>query len=226
MTLPKTFTNNRGMIATSLMEVVMVVTIVAVIASVAVGSGLDRIDDARMAQANRDTELIGMAVHSFMQDTGLPPAFKSGLATSPTADIFFVLETEGDPAEDETTTWPTEADERDLIENHLMMNQPDGSASGYLRVGEISYNRQKGWNGPYLTSLPTSDPWADKYLVNVQFLTPQGVDLVRENLTIPTGGRVAVVVLSAGANRTIETRVDQLSESFTAIGDDIIFRMQ
>ena len=253
MTLPNTVTDNRG-IATSLIETVVVVVIVAIIAGVAVGAGLDRIDDARVAQAVRDTELIGMAAHSFMQDTGLPPAFKSGLSTSPTDEIFFVLETEGEDAEDKTNTWPTEADERDLIENHLMMNQPDGSAPSYLRVGEISFNRQKGWNGPYLTRLPVSDPWADKYLVlkhsqkgwngpyltrlpvsdpwadkylvNVQFFTPQGVNLVREDLTIPTGGRVAVVVLSAGANRTIETRFDQLSESFTAVGDDIIFRMQ
>lgn len=225
MTLRNTFTDNRG-IATSLIETVLVVAIVAMIASVAVGAGLDRIEDARVAQAVRDTEMIGMAVHSFMQDTGLPPAYKSGLSTSRTDEIFFVLETEGEDAEDKTNTWPTEADERDLIENHLMMNQPDGSAPSYLRVGEISFNRQKGWNGPYLTRLPVSDPWADKYLVNVQFFTPQGVNLVREDLTIPTGGRVAVVVLSAGANRTIETRFDQLSESFTAIGDDIIFRMQ
>ena len=211
---------------TSLTETVVIVAIVTIIASVAVGSGLDRIDDARVAQAGQDTELIGMAVHSFIQDTGLPPAFKSGLSTPPTDEIFFVLETEGKDAEGKTSTWPTEADERDLTENHLMMNQPAGSAPSYLRIGEISFNRQKGWNGPYLTRLPVSDPWAGKYLVNVQFFTPQGVNLVREGLAIPPGGRVAVVVLSAGANRTIETRFDQLSESFTAIGDDIIFRMQ
>ena len=225
MTHPRTIADNRG-IATSLIETVMVIVIVATIASVAVGAGLDRLDDARVAQADRDTELIGMAIHSFMQDTGVPPAYKSGLATAATDEIFFVLETKGDEAADTTTTWPTETDERDLLENHLMMNQPGGSAPSYLRIGEISFNRQKGWNGPYLTSLPDSDPWNDKYLVSVQFLTPQGVDLVREDLTIPTGGRVAVIVVSPGANRTVETRFDQLSDTFAGIGDDIIFRVQ
>ena len=224
MTLRNTLADNRGL-AAGLVEVVVVVAIVTILASVAIGAGLDRIEEAKEAAAGGDAEMIGMAVHNFMQDTGLPPAFKSGTATSLTDEIFFVLETEGNDAIDETSTWPTETDERDLLENHLLLNQPDGTAPGYPRVGEISFNRHKGWNGPYLFGLPV-DPWADKYLVNVQFLTPQGVDLVREDLAIPTGGRVAVVVLSPGANRKIETRFDQLNDSFEAGGDDIIFRIQ
>ena len=71
---------------------------------------------------------------------------------------------------------------------------------------------------------PDSDPWGDKYLVNVQFLTPQGEDLA--SLEVPTGGRLAVVVLSAGPNRTIETEFEQLNDSFEAGGDDIVFRIQ
>ena len=225
MTLRDTFADNRG-VANGLLEVVLVIVIVATLASVVVGSGLDRLQDANEARAAGEVREIAMAVHSFMQDTGVAPAFKSGLATTPADDVFFVLETEGDDAIDETDTWPTDADERDLLENHLMMNEPDGTGPSYPGVGEISFNRQKGWNGPYFSNVPVGDPWADRYLVNVQFLTLQGVDLVREGLAIPTGGRVAVVVLSAGANRTIETRFDQLSESFEADGDDIIFRIQ
>ena len=220
-----TVNDNRGS-ATSLIEVVVVIAIVTVIASVAAAAGLDRIEDARLVQANADSELIGMAVHGFMQDTGSKPAFKSGLATSATDEFYRLLQTGGDDPIDSTESWPTEADEKDSIENHLILNQPEETEPSYPRRGEISYNRQKGWNGPYLNRLPSFDPWHGRYLVNVQFLTPQGVDLVREDLEVPAGGRVAVVVLSAGPDRTIETRFDQRSEFFETGGDDVIFRIQ
>ena len=174
--------------------------------------------------------MIGIAIHSFAHDTGAPPAFKSGQGTSATSDIFLVLGTDGEDAKDSTSTWPTDTDERDLLENHLMLNQPGVTGVSYPRVGDISFNRQKGWNGPYLTRLPRSDPWGDRYLVNVQFLTPQGVDKIRNDpvspLVVPPGARMAVAVLSPGPNRTIETDFAQLDNSFSAGGDDIIFRIQ
>ena len=225
MKLGDTFDDNRG-VATSLMETVVVIAVVAIVAGAAMVPALESLDDAKISRTVRDTQLIAMAVHNFMQDTGVPPAFKSGLATRATDEIFHVLETAGEDATDETSSWPTEADEIDLLENHLIENEPGETGPRYPRVGEISFNRHKGWNGPYLTRSPTSDPWGDRYLINVQFLTPQGVDVVREDPNIPTGGRVAVVVLSPGANRTIETRFDQLNDSFVALGDDIIFRIQ
>ena len=224
MTPRNILADNRG-VANSLLEVVLVLLVVTTLAAGAVSSGSARMEDARQARAHAEAREIAMAVLNFTQDTGVPPAFKSGIATSPSDEIFFVLESAGDDAVDGTNSWPTETDERDLLENHLLMNQPDGTAPSYLRVGEISYNRQKGWNGPYPSKIPV-DPWGDRYLLNVQFLTRQGVDLVRAELGVPTGGRVAVVVLSPGANRTIETRFDQLADSFSAGGDDIIFRIQ
>ena len=224
-----TLGNNRG-VATSLIEVVLVISVTAVLASVTMMPALGGMDDAKISKALSDTELIAMAVHNFAQDNGAPPAFQSGQATSPTDDIFFVLETEGEDATDSTSTWPTDTDEIDLMENHLILNQPNVTAPSYPRVGDISFNRQKGWNGPYLTQLPSSDPWGDKYLANVQFLTPQGVEAIRNDpvnpLTVPSGTRVTVVVLSPGPNRTIETDFAQLHDSFSAGGDDIIFRVQ
>ena len=225
MKLRNTIDDNRGM-ATSLVETVLVIAVVAIVVSATVVPALGTLDDAKVSRAVRDTQLIATAVLNFRQDTGVPPAFKSGLATRSTDEIFHVLETEGLDATDETSSWPTEADEIDLLENHLIENEPGDTGSSYLRVGEVSFNRHKGWNGPYLNRSPGSDPWGDRYLVAVQFLTPQGVDLVRADLSIPTGGRVAVVVLSPGANRTIETRFDQLNDSFSAGGDDIIYRIQ
>ena len=224
-----TLRSNRG-VATSLIETVMVIAVTAILASVTMIPALGGMEDAKIAKASSDTELIGIAIHNFAQDIMAPPGFKSGQATSPTGDIFYVLETDGEDATDSTSTWPTDADQTDLMENHLMFNQPDVTAPAYPRRGDISFNRQRGWNGPYLNQLPSSDPWGDKYLTNVQFLTPQGVEAIRNDpvnpLAVPTGTRVAVVVLSPGPNRTIETNFAQLHDVFTTGGDDIVFRIQ
>ena len=218
--------DNRG-VATSLIEAVVVMAIVTIIASVAVAAGVDRIENARLTKAVSETEMIGMATINFMQDTGgVPPAYKSGQATSPGDDVFFVLETEGDDSFDETDSWPTELEERGSFANHLITNTPSDLEPSYLRRGEVSFDRQRGWNGPYLASMPSADPWANRYILNVQFLTPQGVDLVREDLEVPAGGRVAVFVVSPGPNRTLETAFDQLDDEFAVVGDDIIFRIQ
>jgi hypothetical protein len=39
-------------------------------------------------------------------------------------------------------------------------------------------------------------------------------------------GELGVIVLSAGSNRTIETRADQSFDSFVVSGDDIVFRIK
>ena len=210
-----------------MIEAVLVIAIMAILASVAAGGVGDRMESARVARAHGETAVIGIAILNFMQDTGgTAPAYKSGQATSADDEIFFTLESDGDDAVDETASWPTELDERGNLENHLITNTPSDLEPSYLRVGEISFARQRGWSGPYLASMPSADPWSNRYLVNVQFLTPQGVDLVREDLEIPAGGRVAVFVLSPGPNRTTETAFDQLDNEFEAVGDDIIFRIQ
>lgn len=226
MSLSGTLKDNRG-IATSLIETVLVIAIVAVLSTVAMVASIDNIEQARLSRAIADTEQIGIAIHSFMQDTGFAPAFKSGDARGPNDAIFLVLESDGsEPAIAESLNWPADAKDRDRLENHLIKNTPQGTGTRYPRVGEISWSRFKGWNGPYVPRLPSSDPWDDKYLVNVQLLTPKGVQMASETLTLGTGQRPAVFVISAGADRMIQTRFDQVSDAFAAAGDDIVFRIQ
>lgn len=223
--LIKQLKDDRGM-ATSLLETVLVVAIVAVLSSVALVSGIDNLEQARFSRATADTEQIGIAVHTFMQDNGFAPAFKSGAGRDPN-DAFLVLESTGDePAVEESFHWPSDAAARDLLENQLIKNRPDGTAAPYPRVGEISWNRHKGWNGPYLGKIPSSDPWNDKYLVNIQMIMPQGVQKAAPELTVEAGRHAAVFVISAGPNRKLETRFDQVSDAFASSGDDIVFRIQ
>lgn len=219
--------SDRG-VATSLLETVLVIAIVSIIASVAMVSAVDHLESAKLSRATADAEMIGIAIHSFMLDNGFAPAFKSGDERGPQAEIFRVLETGGSepvPSLD-SLGWPTASEDRDLLANHLVKNQPGGAGTRYRRVGEGSNLRFKGWNGPYLASIPTSDPWNNKYLVNVQLLTPKGAGMAAGSLVLPDGMRAAVIVLSSGPNRMLETRFDQIADTFVAGGDDVIFRIQ
>jgi type II secretory pathway pseudopilin PulG len=225
-------TDNRG-IATSLIETVVVIAIVAVISSVAMVSAMEKIEDAKMSRANADAETIAVSIHSFMQDNGFAPVFKSGDARGPEDPFFSVLETQGsDPGIAESLHWPTKAEDRERLENQLVNNRPSVSATPpgtpYPRMGEISWSRSRGWNGPYVATLPSSDPWNNKYFVNVQLLSPKGITKAKDTLglVLGTGQRPAVFVISAGPNRQLETRFDQVSDAFAAGGDDVVFRIQ
>jgi len=222
-------TGNRG-VATSLIEAVLVIAIAAVLSSMAIIASIDRIEDARLTQAINDTQIIGVAIHSFMQDNLFPPAYQQGNATSATAPIFLVLQSAGQNATvDMSLNWPTDPTTMDRIENQLITNMPGGTGVPYPLFGQISYARTQGWNGPYIPSLPSSDPWGDKYLVNVQLLTPQGIQMATappSTFVLAPGQRPAVFVISAGPDRVLSTNFLQTASGFTAGGDDIVFRIQ
>jgi type II secretory pathway pseudopilin PulG len=222
--------DERG-IATSLLEAVLVIAIIAIVSAVALTAAMNHIENARLARAASDTEAIAISIHSFMHDTGFAPAFKNGNARGPEDDIFLVLETGGsdpfiDPMAGMSLHWPMGTADHDLLENQLIKNKPGNTGTPYPRMGQISFARFKGWNGPYTASMPSSDPWGDKYFVNVQLLTPKGVQMAHDTLALGTGQRAAAFVISAGPNRQLDTRFDQVADSFVAGGDDIVYRIQ
>lgn len=213
-------TDDRG-IATSLMEATLVITIAAVLSSVAVAISSDQVTDADIATGSSEVKLIGVSILAFMQDTGYAPAFRSGTAIGPSDPFTLILETEGSDPDDTTGTWPS-PENRDLLDNHLNRNNPAASGLAYVRLGEIAHSRFQGWNGPYMSKLPAADPWGDKYLANTGFLTSQGV----QSANLPAGRKPAVFVISAGMNRSLETRFLQAADEFQTGGDDLVFRIQ
>ena len=119
------------------------------------------------------------------------------------------------------------------IEGHLIRNVLDnpvghsGNSREYPLRGSYVGDPQRGWAGPYVAVLPKTDPWGDKYLINVQELHSKHLLTSHSALGGPGAlPKIAVIVLSAGPNRTIETRADQQFDDFNAIGDDIVFRVK
>ena len=79
--------NERG-VATSLIEATATIAVGAVLASVAVGSALDAINDSKIQAASADVTSIGQGVITFYKDNTFFPLFKDGSRTG-AGDPFF-----------------------------------------------------------------------------------------------------------------------------------------
>jgi hypothetical protein len=244
--------DDRG-VATSLIEATATVAVGAVLAGVAVGGAIDVINDSKIQAAISDVQVIGQSVITFYKDNSFYPVFRSGTATGPADDYFNNLASRnGTYPTDQTLTWdipaaPVPYDSAasvfghqlgpndDSIEGHLIANQLGlatldagltfTSAERYPARGDYTGDPQRGWNGPYIGTLTKTDPWGTKYLINVRKLHVRHFqeEPVLDNTTLPS---IAVIVLSAGPNRAIETPDDQFGQFFQANGDDIVYRIK
>jgi hypothetical protein len=246
----KSIAGKQG-IATSLMEATATVSVGAVLAGVAIGSAVDAINDSKVQAAIADLQAVGQGVVTFYKDNFLFPGYRRGDQTSPTDLIFEVLVSENGtyPKENPGLNWtitstPTRwADEfhfgdqalphHDTIENQLVENTIAGDVENRFKTrGGYVGDPGRGWAGPYVTALPKTDPWGNKYLVNireahVRHLSDEAFRDIHQNFQ-DEGGivKTAVFVLSAGPNRTIETNSEQSGDAFRANGDDILFRIK
>jgi hypothetical protein len=90
-----------------------------------------------------------------------------------------------------------------------------------------------GWRGAYLTGSISGDPWGTKYQASTMFLAvaTNAIDAVVPLDQTSEGLREAgwnrdVIVLSAGANRVVETSFGGTAAGgTTASGDDVIYVM-
>src|SRR5436853_610733 len=79
--------NARG-VATTLVEATATIGVGAVLATVAIGAGVNAINDAKVQTAVEDVRQIGQGIFSFYKDNNFYPMFKDGLHTGPN-DAFF-----------------------------------------------------------------------------------------------------------------------------------------
>ena len=236
--------DSRG-VATSLMEAAATIAVGTVLAGVAINGGLEAIDQSKVEAAKSDTAVLGQGVLTFFKDNSFFPMFKDGTRTGPDDEIFLMLASENGtyPSPDLGDTWTIGqpqlyqatsgkfghqmAAQHDSIEGHLVQNiiQNQFLPSFYPLRGYLPADPQRGWFGPYIDRLPRTDPWGDKFLINVQEFSTKHI---RENHAIAGQPlpRRAVMVISAGPNRQIETSSEQVFETFRVFGDDIVFRIK
>lgn len=201
----------------TLIEVLVVLSVVAALAAILVPMTSNYIEDSRVQRARKDVRSIGDVMTDFQGGFGDFPIFRAGsnrtLADSTTFDILFgpgdlpdlggsVDGTKWEPVDDGTLDDSETGDDADELGDQLI-----GNAPGYATAGKFR------WEGPYLENL-SPDPWGRAYLVNAENLRPAQDE--------------AGYVLSAGPNGLVETpyEIDRTSGPITPGGDDILFRLR
>jgi len=182
----------------TLIEVASVVAITATLAAVAVPVALDKVNEGKIVSALQDTKQIGATIAAFYKDVGEFPAFDG--AAKETMHVLRSgdqndqkLGTGFDPVGAGSTKWVSAAADgvTDLLENHLVKDNPGGTNDAYL---DASLN----WKGPYADTFTKRDPWGNNYLVYIRaFYKP----------TTGVGTKEYGWIISAGPNAKLETEV-------------------
>ena len=192
------------------LELIFVIAVIVVIVAIIINVLLSQIGTAEQTGAQKTTESFAVAILNFYQDTQTWPIWEDGTKTGPNDRATkYLVSSSGDFPDVGTTKYdftpgkgknppPT----TDTIRNQLMDNAP-----GYPVT-----DPKRAWRGPYLSKDPT-DPWGRKYVVNVETLKP--------GLTMRD-----VLVLSAGPDGVIQTKLNQDPGSFVRGGDDIVYHVR
>ncbi|MFQ5863410.1 MAG: prepilin-type N-terminal cleavage/methylation domain-containing protein [Candidatus Brocadiales bacterium] len=194
----------------TLVEVVVVVAVVGILALIVVAIATDKILTAKIVAAESDIKSLATAIASFYQDTGEFPA-----RTVAGKNKIEVLRSSNDSSLDPefATGLPalwglTETDE---INNHLLIDNPGGTANGYR-------NNNVKWNGPYIGDIGR-DPWGRNYLIIARGFYDPGTAVLP----------IFAWIISGGPNKTIETDIkSEILNSNTALNvstedDDVGF---
>jgi prepilin-type N-terminal cleavage/methylation domain-containing protein len=198
----------------TLVELTVVLAVIVTLALVLTPSIANFINDARVARARIDCQTIASGIYQFYRDTGHFPAWtlsqNGGVGLR--ANRLQLLMSRGNvPLEETPSLWTTGA--AGPLADQLLTNTP-----GYALKTPTS---QFGWNGPYFSTELGADPWGNRYVVNIGLIdTSPGAVMANGQ------PKLAVWVLSAGPNGTIETPFTQPLLTATLGGDDIGTRIQ
>jgi prepilin-type N-terminal cleavage/methylation domain-containing protein len=207
----------------TLIELTVVLAVIVTLALVLTPSIANFINDSRIARARSDCQTIASAIVQFYRDNAFFPEWVVSQNGGPgTGDNQVVLLVSPGSVPAVGGTVPVLGDDQvrpwlnakaGSLADQLLTNRP-----GYALKGPTS---EFGWNGPYLSSALGSDPWNNRYMVNVaQIEAFQGV---QNQLGVVKN---AVWVLSAGPNGAVETPFSQSVLIATLAGDDIGTRIQ
>lgn len=224
----------------------IILSVLSVLAAVMAPSINGYVEDAKQTKAKVDVEVIGSAVARMRVDLGvawfhrngngsgaaLPPLNTAAnradlMVSSGNIPALGVARSAGAP------DWNTAVDNGglgasiQLLDNYLIANAPSSlAANAYRSATNMStlanfdpdsgatYNSKFAWRGAYLPGPIGADPWGTRYAVNVEFLAKAlGAG--------PAGNVNDVYVISAGTNRTTNTRYDV--DGVTPGGDDVVY---
>jgi type II secretory pathway pseudopilin PulG len=197
-----------------LIELTVVLAVLVTLALVLTPSITNFINDSRVARARQDTQTLATAIVAFYKDNGFFPQWATSSAGGPgtNANRRDLLVSPGNvPTVAAANLWTTGTTSTFVAQ--LVANTPAYT----LRTASAT----TGWNGPYLSSTIGSDPWNNRYTVNIGL-----IDTTQGTQTAAGAIKSAVWVISAGSNGRMETAYTQPITTAVTTGDDIAVRLQ
>lgn len=190
----------------TLVEVIVVLSVVLLLTGIAVPMLSSYMEDGRRARAQAEAKVLGASVMSFYKDVGAYPT-KNSAGTNSYLYVLFsgsALPTTSPWAGGHTwISWGMSA-RGDVLDNHLLNNQPQGATSAaYATTGSAQ------WRGPYVAGSTPMDPWGRPYIINVVSATNTSATNYKR-----------VYVISAGANGRFDTSANATSTT-EITGDDV-----
>jgi len=201
----------------TLIEMVVVLAVVAILAAILTPTIAKNINDAKLARANNEVQVIAAAVGSFYKDLGRWP-------TADGTDLDDNIQLLYGPGETPAVQGGGVAQEQywlnsggwgaalvDTFTNQLIENDPADGAVDYPNDTTVPRPELR-WKGPYITEVK-ADPWGSHYSCNIWY-------------TYNTTAGNFVGIWSAGPNRTSNTDAVQVSTEVVVGDDDIVYRLQ
>lgn len=154
----------------TLIEATVVLMVTSILVAAAAPIASRTLDSARLTRAQADIDAIATAIHNMLTEfTAFTPFTDNGLSTGTTMQLLVsdgdipYLTTGGSALWDDVVD-PDAAAPVDFLERHLVTNTPAGTPAGTYATGT------PGWRGAYLNAPVDSDPWGNRYGVNVLYL--------------------------------------------------------
>jgi hypothetical protein len=176
-------------------EITTILTATTVLSGVAAPAMSDYLEDARSMRAEHDVRTLSASLIRLFNDVGAERTIDGGWAT---ADLLVGAGVVPGAADVEAGPWSVGATHAGVVslDDHLVVNEPGYSvARGSARLG---------WRGAYLQDPVRSDPWGQRYAVNVGVMRSHHLD---------------TVVLSAGPNGVVDSPFER--DGLPTTGDDI-----
>ncbi len=206
----------------TLLEITIILAVIAILGLLLAPSIINFLNQSRLARAQNDVEILAEAVYEFFNDTGFFPQWGDAERTR---RISLLVSAGAVPdVEPGAGGWAVVApDAIDRITNQLINNRPSFGSRGYPLKTAASGS---GWNGPYMSADLLPDPWGNRYVVNVEFLSVMPGALEADGFQ----QKRAVWALSAGPDGVVDTlypsSTQQLISNASASTLDISARIQ
>jgi hypothetical protein len=177
----------------------VMLTVTTVVAGALTPVVQDQIAQARFTRALLDTQTIATAVSRFEADVLGQSSKPRGWATF---DLLVGAGAAPAVGAGGDTAWaaPLGSAKTGSLDDQLVTN-----AAGYTSLPQRQTNWIRGWHGPYVGTGIASDPWGNRYAININALS---------------SGASCTVVVSAGPNGQIETAFNGLV--ILPGGDDVV----